>query len=230
MKATGLLAAHWGSACRWDLEPVIKSYSFRYNLAVYLVIQHCFLLMQNPFMLFCRWWLRLAASCSIWRVGAFPAFRESWSNIMWSSGRLSRKQPTVVTPGRTEETAVSTITHAPSNRNPECYTAPAQLQAGAGVKDGRTGGLQCYKAARTQHRYTQFSWALFWWLTMWQKSVTISCPVQSMNNDCCHSWKTDNHHSPSGNMFQMIYIMKTCHTPCFILLKWTFSWKVHLAC
>lgn len=56
VKATGLLAAHRDSACRWDREPLKKkqtkktikrTFSFRYNLAVCLIMQHCVLLMQK---------------------------------------------------------------------------------------------------------------------------------------------------------------------------------------
>lgn len=53
VKANGLLAAHTqGFGVQADQEPFLKSYSFQYNLAVCLIMQRCFLLMQDAFIYF----------------------------------------------------------------------------------------------------------------------------------------------------------------------------------
>ncbi len=73
VKAKGLLAAHRDSACRW-IENHFQKRTVFSIIAVCLVMQHCVLLMQNAFVCFAGDGLRLAASCSIRRVGAFLVF------------------------------------------------------------------------------------------------------------------------------------------------------------
>lgn len=67
---------------------------------------------------------------------------------MLDSGRLNRKQPSVVTPGRTEETAVSTIMHISSNLNLQCHTAPCQTLKMSLIK--RMDALRDYSVTKQQ--------------------------------------------------------------------------------
>jgi len=87
VKANDLLAAHRDSACRW----IENRFFFKIVRFFFRIILQLF---DNATLrpshakciyLFCRWWLRLAASCSIRRVGAFLVFWESRRN-MWNSG------------------------------------------------------------------------------------------------------------------------------------------------
>ena len=84
-----------------------------------MIMQHCVLLMQNAFICFAGDGFFFATSGELQHLESKEPFSsllrvpeeyvEFW--MLLDSGRLNRKQPSVVTPGGTEGTAVSAIQH-----------------------------------------------------------------------------------------------------------------------